>query len=87
MVSVAAFNGGGALNVTPDSVTIGGTFRAFSNDSFYKLRQREEEVILGQAAVHRCTAVVDFFEKRISFILQLLMTRICTNMYIELRLM
>uniref|UniRef100_A0A0D6QZN3 Peptidase M20 dimerisation domain-containing protein n=1 Tax=Araucaria cunninghamii TaxID=56994 RepID=A0A0D6QZN3_ARACU len=67
VVSVAAFNGGGALNVIPDSVTIGGTFRAFSNDSFYKLRQRIEEVILGQAAVHRCTAVVDFFEKEDQF--------------------
>ncbi|KAH9287974.1 hypothetical protein KI387_032091 [Taxus chinensis] len=67
VVSVAAFNGGGALNVIPDSVTIGGTFRAFSNDSIYKLRQRIEEVILGQAAVHRCTAVVDFFEKEDQF--------------------
>nr|ABK24715.1 unknown [Picea sitchensis] len=67
VVSVAAFNGGGALNVIPDSVTIGGTFRAFSNESFYRLRQRIEEVILGQAAVHRCTAVVDFFEKEDQF--------------------
>lgn len=67
VVSVAAFNGGGALNVIPDSVTIGGTFRAFSNDSFYKLRQRIEEVILGQASVHRCSAVVDFFEKEDQF--------------------
>eukprot|EP01018_Ginkgo_biloba_P030976 Gb_11336 [translate_table: standard] len=67
VVSVAAFNGGGALNVIPDSVTIGGTFRAFSNESFYKLKQRIEEVIVAQAAVHRCTAVVDFFENEHQF--------------------
>ncbi|KAK7255543.1 hypothetical protein RIF29_28956 [Crotalaria pallida] len=60
VVTVAKFQGGGAFNVIPDSVTIGGTFRAFSKDSFKKLKQRIEEVITGQAAVHRCNAVVNF---------------------------
>nr|GEW86521.1 IAA-amino acid hydrolase ILR1-like 4 [Tanacetum cinerariifolium] len=60
VVTVAKFQGGGAFNVIPDSVTIGGTFRAFSKASFMQLRQRIEEVIVGQAAVHRCNATVDF---------------------------
>lgn len=60
VVTVAKFQGGGAFNVIPDSVTIGGTFRAFSKESFLQLRQRIEEVIVGQAAVQRCNATVDF---------------------------
>ncbi|KAK6795945.1 hypothetical protein RDI58_009400 [Solanum bulbocastanum] len=60
VVTVAKFQGGGAFNVIPDSVTIGGTFRAFSKKSLLQLRQRIEEVIVGQAAVQRCNATVDF---------------------------
>lgn len=44
VVTVAKFQGGGAFNVIPDSVTIGGTFRAFSKESITQLRQRIEEV-------------------------------------------
>lgn len=58
VVSVAAVNGsesGGAL-------VLGGTFRAFSNASFYHLRRRIEEVIAAQSRVHGCEAAVDFFE-------------------------
>ncbi|GAB4850396.1 IAA-amino acid hydrolase ILR1-like 4 [Ancistrocladus abbreviatus] len=62
VVTVAKFQGGGAFNVIPDSVTIGGTFRAFLKGSLLKLRQRIEEVITSQAAVQRCNATVDFFE-------------------------
>ncbi|XWS18912.1 hypothetical protein CRYUN_Cryun32bG0085500 [Craigia yunnanensis] len=62
VVTVAKFQGGGAFNVIPDSVTIGGTFRAFSKESLTQLKQRIEEVIKGQAAVQRCTAIVDFYE-------------------------
>ena len=46
VVSIGKFQGGGAFNVIPDSVTIGGTFRAFSKESFFQLRQRIEEVHL-----------------------------------------
>ncbi|KAK1285272.1 IAA-amino acid hydrolase ILR1-like 1 [Acorus calamus] len=63
VVTVAKFQGGGAFNVIPDSVTIGGTFRAFSKESLLQLKQRIEEVIKGQAAVQRCSATVDFLEK------------------------
>ncbi|XP_055802077.1 IAA-amino acid hydrolase ILR1-like 4 [Solanum dulcamara] len=61
VVTVAKFKGGGgAFNVIPDSVTIGGTFRAFSKESFTQLKQRIIEVITRQADVQRCNATVDF---------------------------
>lgn len=63
VVSVATVKGGSNLDMVPESVILGGTFRAFSNASFYKLRQRIEEVILMQSSVYRCIASVDFFEK------------------------
>ncbi|KAF5746641.1 hypothetical protein HS088_TW06G00812 [Tripterygium wilfordii] len=63
VVSVCKIHGGTAFNVIPDSVTIAGTFRAFNDKSFNALRERIEEVIKGQAAVHRCTAEVDFVGK------------------------
>lgn len=63
VVTVAKFQGGGAFNVIPDSVTIGGTFRAFSKESFLQLQQRIKEVITGQAAVQRCSAAIDFLDK------------------------
>ncbi|GLT85066.1 hypothetical protein SLE2022_032680 [Rubroshorea leprosula] len=63
VVSVTSFNGGDNLDIIPDAVVIGGTFRAFSNSSFYQLLRRIEEVIVEQASVFRCSATVDFFEK------------------------
>ncbi|KAK2371332.1 IAA-amino acid hydrolase ILR1 [Trifolium repens] len=63
VVTVAKIQGGGAFNVIPDSVTIGGTFRAFSKESFMQLRHRIEQVITGQAAVQRCNATVNFFDE------------------------
>lgn len=44
VVSVASFNSGDNLDLIPDSATLGGTFRAFSNTSFYQLRRRIEQV-------------------------------------------
>ncbi|KAL8098908.1 hypothetical protein AgCh_031573 [Apium graveolens] len=67
VVTVAKFKGGDAFNVIPDSVVIGGTFRAFSKESLLQLKQRIEEVIIGQAAVQRCTATVSFFESEKPF--------------------
>ncbi|XP_051134837.1 IAA-amino acid hydrolase ILR1-like 4 isoform X2 [Andrographis paniculata] len=43
-----------------DSVSIGGTFRAFATQTLLHLKQRIEEVIVGQAAVQRCNATVTF---------------------------
>ncbi|GMI79835.1 IAA-leucine resistant (ILR)-like 2 [Hibiscus trionum] len=63
VVSVSMVHGGTAVNVIPESTTIAGTFRAFSTKRFNALRDRIEEVIKAQAAVHRCSAAVDFSEK------------------------
>jgi len=60
VVTVTRFQGGGAFNVIPDSVTIGGTFRCFSSQGFMRLKRRIEEVVVAQSAVHRCAASVDF---------------------------
>ncbi|CAJ1974250.1 unnamed protein product [Sphenostylis stenocarpa] len=62
VVSVTLLNGGNNLDMIPDTVVLGGTFRAFSNTSFYQLRERIEQVIVEQASVYRCSAEVDFFE-------------------------
>ncbi|XP_024967764.1 IAA-amino acid hydrolase ILR1-like 1 [Cynara cardunculus var. scolymus] len=62
VVTVAGFEGGGASNIIPISVTIGGTFRAFSKEGFAQLKHRIREVITTQAGVHRCNASVDFNE-------------------------
>uniref|UniRef100_A0ACD6AC19 Uncharacterized protein n=1 Tax=Avena sativa TaxID=4498 RepID=A0ACD6AC19_AVESA len=51
------------VNSSDDSAfLLGGTFRAFSNASFYQLRRRIEEVVTLQARVHGCDASLDFFE-------------------------
>jgi IAA-amino acid hydrolase len=60
VVTVTRFLGGGAFNVVPGSVTIGGTFRCFSAEGFLRLKRRIEEVVVAQSAVHRCAASVDF---------------------------
>ncbi|PAN22650.1 hypothetical protein PAHAL_4G034100 [Panicum hallii] len=63
VVSVAVVNGSaGAGGAAEPLMVLGGTFRAFSNASFYQLRRRIEEVIAAQSRVHGCAAAVDFFE-------------------------
>ncbi|CAN6193307.1 unnamed protein product [Urochloa humidicola] len=65
VVSVAVVNATGSTvtaAAAPEPVVLGGTFRAFSNASFYHLRRRIEEVIAAQSRVHGCAASVDFFE-------------------------
>ncbi|XP_010451360.1 PREDICTED: IAA-amino acid hydrolase ILR1-like 1 isoform X2 [Camelina sativa] len=57
VVTVSKVNGGNAFNVIPDSITIGGTLRAFTG--FSQLQQRIKEVITKQATVHRCNASVN----------------------------
>ncbi|KAL1339019.1 hypothetical protein AAHE18_U001600 [Arachis hypogaea] len=67
VVTVGKVEGGSAFNIIPDTVTIGGTFRAFSKEGFRQLQQRIEQVIIGQAAVHRCNATVDFLQEEKPF--------------------
>ncbi|ESQ42752.1 hypothetical protein EUTSA_v10013558mg [Eutrema salsugineum] len=57
VVTVSKVHGGNAYNVIPDSVTIGGTLRAFTG--FSQLQQRIKEVITKQAAVNQCNASVN----------------------------
>jgi len=57
VVTVSKVHAGNAFNVIPDSVTIGGTLRAFTG--FTQLEQRVKEVITKQALVHQCNASVD----------------------------
>uniref|UniRef100_A0A803M612 Peptidase M20 dimerisation domain-containing protein n=1 Tax=Chenopodium quinoa TaxID=63459 RepID=A0A803M612_CHEQI len=67
VVTVGKFQGGAAFNVIPDSVTIGGTFRALLKESLTRLKQRIGEVITSQAAVQRCTATIDFFDAGVTY--------------------
>ncbi|KAL0296958.1 UNVERIFIED_CONTAM: IAA-amino acid hydrolase ILR1-like 1 [Sesamum radiatum] len=60
VVSVTMVRGGSGFDVIPESATIAGTFRAFGRESFCALRKRIEEVIDRQAAVHRCSADIEF---------------------------
>ncbi|KAK7261749.1 hypothetical protein RIF29_28068 [Crotalaria pallida] len=62
VVTVGKVQAGSAYNVIPDSVTVGGSFRAFSKDGQMQMSQRIEQVITGQAAVQRCNATVRFFK-------------------------
>ncbi|KAJ0544781.1 putative peptidase M20, bacterial exopeptidase dimerization domain-containing protein [Helianthus annuus] len=61
VVSVGMVDGGSQLNVIPDSVSVAGTYRAFSKKTFYALGERIQEVIEAQASVYRCSSsfVVD----------------------------
>ncbi|KAC9787239.1 hypothetical protein E3N88_45260 [Mikania micrantha] len=60
VVSVAMVRGGSDdLNVIPDSVSIAGTYRAFSKKTFYALGERIQEVIKSQSLVYGCSSVVD----------------------------
>lgn len=64
VVSVTVVNGSDHLGALAESFVLGGTFRAFSNASFYHLRRRIEEVITMQSRVYGCEATVDFFENQ-----------------------
>ncbi|KAJ0986703.1 hypothetical protein J5N97_005059 [Dioscorea zingiberensis] len=55
-------------DIIPDSVVIGGTFRAFNKKSLNVLKQRIEEVIKGQMRVYQCVARVEFSELEHPFI-------------------
>lgn len=65
VVSVGFIEGGAAGNVIPETVKFGGTYRSLTSEGISYLQQRIKEVIETQAAVHQCTAVVDFMEKKL----------------------
>ncbi|KAM7265071.1 hypothetical protein ACFE04_002754 [Oxalis oulophora] len=63
VVSVTFIEAGQAGNVIPETVRFGGTLRSFNEQDFVFLQQRIREIIETQAAVHRCSATVDFMEE------------------------
>ncbi|KAL5710505.1 hypothetical protein ACHQM5_021058 [Ranunculus cassubicifolius] len=64
VVTVSYVQAGQAENIIPETVKFGGTFRSMTNEGLSYLKQRITEIIVAQAAVHRCTAVVDFMEEK-----------------------
>ncbi|KAJ8490681.1 hypothetical protein OPV22_012402 [Ensete ventricosum] len=63
VVSIGFMKAGEAYNVIPESVTFGGTYRSMTTEGLFELSRRIKEVIETQAAVHRCTATVDFMDQ------------------------
>ncbi|XP_068665078.1 IAA-amino acid hydrolase ILR1-like 3 [Aristolochia californica] len=63
VISVGFIKGGEAHNVIPHTVKFGGTFRSMTSEGISYLAKRIKEIIVTQAQVHRCTAVVDFMEE------------------------
>ncbi|XP_039161162.1 IAA-amino acid hydrolase ILR1-like 7 [Eucalyptus grandis] len=64
VITVGFIEGGQALNVIPEMVRFGGTFRSMTSDGLYSLKERIKKVIELQAAVHRCNATVGFMEEK-----------------------
>ncbi|OMO82421.1 Peptidase M20 [Corchorus capsularis] len=62
VVTVGFIEGGNAVNVIPESVTFGGTFRSLTNEGLFHIQKRIREIVELQAAVHQCTATLDFME-------------------------
>jgi len=58
VVSVTTIHGGEAFNVIPDTVTLGGTIRALSEESNQLIETRIAEISAGTAAAMGCTAEV-----------------------------
>ncbi|KAJ1479825.1 hypothetical protein T484DRAFT_1902107 [Baffinella frigidus] len=60
VVSVTMVNGGHVHNVIPQSVTIGGTLRAFSREVYSTIERRTKEVLEGTAKAYGCTVTWAF---------------------------
>ncbi|CAL9131085.1 unnamed protein product [Musa textilis] len=63
VVSIGFMKAGEAYNVIPESVTFGGTYRSMTTEGLFELSRRIKEVIETQAAIHRCTAMVNFMDQ------------------------
>ncbi|GAV73271.1 LOW QUALITY PROTEIN: Peptidase_M20 domain-containing protein/M20_dimer domain-containing protein, partial [Cephalotus follicularis] len=59
VLSVTYVRGGTAFSIIPPYVEFGGTLRSLTTEGLHQLQQRLNEVIRGQAAVHRCNAYID----------------------------
>jgi len=58
VVSVTTIHGGEAFNVIPDAVTLGGTVRALSEESYHLIETRIAEIATGTALAMGCSAEV-----------------------------
>ncbi|OAY83433.1 IAA-amino acid hydrolase ILR1-like 5 [Ananas comosus] len=58
LLSVTYVKGGEAYNITPTSVEFGGTLRSLTTEGLIRLQKRVKEVVEGQAAVHKCKAII-----------------------------
>ncbi|KAH9674451.1 IAA-amino acid hydrolase ILR1-like 3 [Citrus sinensis] len=65
LVSVGFIEAGQAGNVIPASVRLGGTLRSMTTEGLFYLQRRVKEVIEMQAAVHQCSATLDFMEEKL----------------------
>ncbi|KAG8648705.1 hypothetical protein MANES_08G029500v8 [Manihot esculenta] len=63
VLSLGFIEAGQAGNVIPEKVRFGGTIRSITTEGLSYLQQRIKEVVENQAAVHQCSASVDFMEE------------------------
>ncbi|XAR69794.1 hypothetical protein NMG60_11001517 [Bertholletia excelsa] len=61
--TVGQVEGGEAVNVIPEIVQFGGTYRSLTSEGLSHIEQRIKEIVIIQAAVHQCNATVDFKEE------------------------
>ncbi|KAJ4705333.1 putative IAA-amino acid hydrolase ILR1 [Melia azedarach] len=65
VLSIGFIEASQAESVIPETVRFGGTFRSLTTEGLLYLQQRIREIIEMQAAVHRCSATVDFLEEKL----------------------
>ncbi|KAJ6425616.1 hypothetical protein OIU84_026232 [Salix udensis] len=64
VVSVSFVEAGQAGNVIPETVRFGGSIRSLTTEGLVFLQQRVKQIVEMQAAVHQCTASLDFMEEK-----------------------
>ena len=60
VVSVTKFHSGAAMNVTPETVEIGGTVRSIDEPSRVKAREEIEQILKGVTTAHRASYTIDW---------------------------
>ncbi|KAJ6778483.1 PEPTIDASE M20 FAMILY MEMBER [Salix koriyanagi] len=64
VVSVGFIEAGQAGNVIPETMRFGGSIRSMTTEGLVFLQQRVKQIVEMQAAVHQCTASLDFMEEK-----------------------
>lgn len=60
VISVTRFHSGEAMNVTPDTVEIGGTVRSIDESSRVRAREEVEQILKGVTTAHRASYTIDW---------------------------